>query len=891
MGLSPKGWWTIRLTPFHEPKLTRCKDHDLWYEDANCLVHFHAEGSSKRGPSLKIPFAAVQLSNCSYLLDQCLSVRRESTISQTSDSGYDSCGSPSPQPKIYDLFVPAPVDLSREQAYIYHVTTRNFFAFLLNQALVGEKLGLALIELWQRAQDWQPQDDAKARLLSYCDQQGYLSLAENVQYATAILNLAEKAHFRELWTNSFVHCVGMHDSLDLGPDHTELSNMTKALLTRASLEMDLHLSRVMRAVGSFLEEEFGIDRLGLSKPARAHLDRFRCFLSTHYMERLGYFPPSHSDPYDNQLWHDLHDDFDSLYELLADTKSDDDMNNASNASGGICCLQNTYAFNERHGCEPLPHPSPLLPAVSEAKRSTDTQRSLRSLRLVRSNSSSEVHLPPRMALAQATNSLPDRTANRKIVDAYRRFERSRPEEKITVQEARKVRWLLIYGVLQMLKSITNSPAGVEVGSASYPLCVLTVASPAWQDNQPDEVTKSTSSNSTLGKGEDFPSTPDEGPRPSTEGRISIHPDCEADNAADYFSTSRRSSVNAQDLTPPPLRIQHPTRTASIRMSMSSSVHSLQRSFSLARRNSSRKSMQAPRHRRQGSYEIVGQGFGSSTQRREASHREALEGLEGASQDSPAQKSVGTTHNPWQEFDFGLHNVAEEPILNDCHLDSMFSFEELGQREQTPTEPEYARDLDRVDEHNETAPGNRNSWLATDADFTTAISSSSRPAPDEPISATTCSTDPNSLRSSYLAEDCLTPATMYSSPAESPLSSPRHSFKSSSYFPRPKHISLLDSQSEPEPSARPSLNAGCYCPSGLERQTSVTPALSRFSSYRMGKDLRISEDEGHSVAGEDSQPRFSAVYELEATESNASVSDEVRGRVRARSDAAGFSFVH
>jgi hypothetical protein len=236
-----------------------------------------------------------------------------------SDSGYDSGASSSQQADTYELFVPAPAALSREQAYAYHITTRNFFALLTNQALVGEKLGEALVELWKRTKAWLPEEDATAKLLSYCDQQGYLSLAENVAHATAILNFSEKAQIQELWTNAFVHCVGMHERLDLSPDYHELSNITKALVTRASLEMDLHMSRVTRALGSFLEDELSANRLGLTKPARNHLDAFRTFLQTFYMEQLGYFPPSSTEPYNKRMWNDMRDDFQSLYDVLPKT--------------------------------------------------------------------------------------------------------------------------------------------------------------------------------------------------------------------------------------------------------------------------------------------------------------------------------------------------------------------------------------------------------------------------------------------------------------------------------------------------------------------------------------------------------------------------------------------
>lgn len=780
----------------------------------------------------------MQRSNCSHLLDTCLSGRKDSNFSTPSDSGYDSCTTSSPRPQTYDLFVPAPGHSTKEQAYTYHVTTRNYFALLTNQALVGEKLGLALVDLWRRTREWQPNDDATSILLSYCEQQGYLSLAENVTHAAAILNFAEKAQISELWTNAFVHCVGMHDRLDLSLDYAELSSITRALITRASLEMELHISRATRAIGCFLEEELGAERLGLTKPARNHLDRFRGFLHSFYLEQLGYFPPDSSDPYNRRLWSNIHDDFESLYELLADTSSDLSIRNSTNASGGICCLQNTQVFDSRHGCTPLPHPSPLLPSASPTAQSTDPQKKLRSLRLGRSSSVSEAKLPLRKTLTEATNSVSDEVSKRPIVVEYRRFERLRAEEKITLQEARKVRWLLIYGALQILNSMTTAPQGVrDTESVSYPLCVLTTASPGWHT---DENEKTEIEQAPTDAAPDFelttplPLTPGEEARPQSEGRISIHPDCEADNAAEYFNNSRRSSVNALDMTPPPLRVNRPTRTASIRTSVSSGVNVLQRSFSMARRNSSRKSTQAPRGGRTSSYEVIGPGYGIVTELKEcisaASDPEpsTIDTID-LPVDSAVSANVGAAHNSWQDFDFCLPNVGEEPTLDDRHLDSIVGLDPL----HIPAEPVLSFDkvteLGRLEELDEDRPVSRNSWVVDEAAFTARW-----PTFNEPASASTTSSEPNSLRSSYLADDCDTPITIYS-PSQSPRTSQRgsvdfgksHAIRRSQQNTRPRHISLASVDFDFNPAA--SLNAGCYRPTGLPGQTQFAPALSKFAS--------------------------------------------------------------
>lgn len=864
-GIVFEGLVFLSFTP--SLRLADCsQDRELWDENADCLIHFYAQGSSQRGPSLKISFKAVEASGSSYLLEQCL-VRPEDRRSTTatangSDSGYDS--SETPESQAHELYVPAPVLLTREQAYSYHVTTRNYFAFLTGQALVGEKLGLALTDLWTRAREWQGEDATTEKLLEFCEAQGYLRITGNPHWTTAVLNLAESARLSDLWIHAYVHCVGMHHKQDLSPEFDSLSNMTKALVTRASLEMDLHITRVIRAFGTFLDAELSTENLGLSRPARDHLDRFRSFLHTYYVDKLGYFPPSASEPFDKKLWLNMQKDFQSLYDYLVDTESDMQPSNRG-AIGGVCVLQNVQAFDSRHGYESLPHPLPLLPQTS-LSRATSHQNGLRSFRLGRSESKlgETSRLPPRMALAKATNHSNKEAMSSGIVQEYQRFEKQRLEERIHIAEARKVRWLLIYGVLQMLTSITRAPKEVkDYDAASYPLCVLTAGCPPWKAEKPTE-------ESTPVQAPTDQSTPLE-----EAEKFSIRPDCDADCAEDYFSLSRQPSLNALDMAPAPLRITVPlSRTASIRSSVHSGVNALQRSVvgSFNRRNSVRRRSASMSVRRPPSFaEILVDGYGNGADEQEAvpdeeerAHEDGLAQLEG---ETPKPYA-----NQFAAFDFGLNDVAEEPALDTRQMDNVF-----GLSNPRMLSPEPILDFSQLD--NAPAPSRpaaarpasassiRDSWVSESA-FTAHSPSDS----DSPISA----------RSSYTSS-CDTPATELSftnspiSTAKTSLDLPITSTKRPSHSQR--HLG----------GSTTSLNAGTYMPTGmklgtyqpsdLRSQTSVVsfrPAVSRFSSVRRDS----SADSSHS-----------SVYPEHSLQADEIEEEELRGRRKSRAldGMAKFSF--
>jgi hypothetical protein len=244
-------------------------------------------------------------------------------------------------------------------------------------------------------------------------------------------------------------------------------------------------------------------------------------------------------------------------------------------------------------------------------------------------------------------------------------------------------------------------------------------------------------------------------------------------------------------------------------------------------------------------------------------------------------NIGTTLNYWQEFDFGLPNVGEEPTLSECHLDSIVGLDTLHLPEKLMTNFEQASDLRRLERVNQDVSGDRNSWLGEEG-FTTRW-----PAFDEPASATTTSSEPSSLRSSYHSEDCDTPVSIYS-----PSQSPRNSQRGSVYFDkalasaksqqgtRPRHISLVGSDS---------LNAGCYRPSGLPGQSTFAPALSKFASCQTMTTFGAPS----SVTGRSERldSAASSVYEMDNQEADDRDADTVRGRRRTRVSVglAGFAF--
>src|SRR5947208_2438694 len=89
--------------------------------------------------------------------------------------------------------------------------------------------------------------------------------------------------------------------------------------------MDVRLEKASHALSNFLEEELSSSNLGISNGARVHLDRFRSFLQSYYVAKLGYYPPSSPNPdqdtFPKSNLLSMYQEFRNLYEYLADNNS------------------------------------------------------------------------------------------------------------------------------------------------------------------------------------------------------------------------------------------------------------------------------------------------------------------------------------------------------------------------------------------------------------------------------------------------------------------------------------------------------------------------------------------------------------------------------------------
>lgn len=321
--------------------------------------------------------------------------------------------------------------------------------------------------------------------------------------------------------------------------------MSKALITRAHLEMDLRLEHAGKALGNFLEDDMSGSYLGLGQDARVHLERFRSFLHSFYVQKYGYWPPPqknrHSKALPKSIYRTMYFEIRNLYEYLVDPTSSDSFQSSRPAEGGICVLQNIKTFDKRHKYATLPHALPLLPQLPRDMAGHKIHG------LAKLFASKQLRLERRVAasaaLSAATNPSNVAVMECRLVREYLKFEKTwsmNEEERITCADARKVRWILVYAMLQTLVSVTRAPKEVrDTEDVEYPLCCQIAGTPPWNlGKRPQPLDKDVAAINTY----------------SPSPIISIKPDID-----DYFTPKPASSpiIKAQPAITLPHKISIP----------------------------------------------------------------------------------------------------------------------------------------------------------------------------------------------------------------------------------------------------------------------------------------------------------------------------------------------
>ena len=382
----------------------------------------------------------------------------------------------------------------------HHTTTRNFFALLKDKPLVGLTYFQALMDLFERLKLWMPTDCNPCEMLvKYLLKNGLHNIANDPGAAAGMLAWSEDVEVRwqEGWRESFVHCTGMYAQVQARPEYRDISNTTCVLLNRAHLELQARIQEVEHRLSTF---DFN-DMWGANKPvesdARASYDRLRHALNAHFQAQHKRWPPRESNEngsnwLNRTLVGQLQQDFAALYDVYADcTKSGLGLATENECSRDCVKISNDPIVGEyeigltkmlaywdhKHKYAHLPNSLPLLPIPFDVHEKTKPMKS--SFFSTKSKSLEKQII---QAYEEARNpQVHDTKTSGSLVDKFRQLERTDQPGDLNPREARKGRWMLIYGILQVLATISvDTPHLYFKDNVSYFLNPHLKGTPPWE---------------------------------------------------------------------------------------------------------------------------------------------------------------------------------------------------------------------------------------------------------------------------------------------------------------------------------------------------------------------------------------------------------------------------
>ncbi|KAI4862681.1 hypothetical protein F4820DRAFT_13362 [Hypoxylon rubiginosum] len=394
----------------------------------------------------------------------------------------------------YEMFFATPPNLSKLEAHRQAITTRNVFALLYHASLVGLSLHQALSDLLARLNAYMPPEaDNVGTILNYLSARGIDDARNDAETAVSVLAWSEAPEVRweEGWCEAFVHCAGMFSRLEMCADFKNVTPITRALLERGCLETQLRVQAAEERLAEFsFDDIWPTSGPAARGPAREASERLRQFFINHYAKTHGDWPPPDTGARTaegEEMWltrtmaKQMQKDFGALYDYLVnrDIVWDESETRSSrkwmmvSESGNKSFNPDTpdlpltdmlIEFDNRMRFPHIPHPYPLVPeSIPPTSPPTSRERSRKDKYNNHAKQGADDRINERraqLAYTEATNIyiLGSDFTQSDLIESFVKFEKADQVGAVDPFVARRGRWVLVYGILQALASVSvDSP--------------------------------------------------------------------------------------------------------------------------------------------------------------------------------------------------------------------------------------------------------------------------------------------------------------------------------------------------------------------------------------------------------------------------------------------------
>ncbi|KAF2643017.1 hypothetical protein P280DRAFT_515457 [Massarina eburnea CBS 473.64] len=414
-----------------------------------------------------------------------------------SDMGYlDSSPPPfsqlSQQQLTHELWFAAPAHIKTPQGQrLHHVAIRNFLAMLHDKPIVGSDFFEMLLGLQPEIQVMYDLDhDDQSRISSnersvqmitnYLTQHKLDDVRRSIKQSMCLLAWSEldNVKWKQGYLETFVHLTGvLCPELEEVPEFRRLSLATRRNLGIAAKQLQLRVIEAEEKLGPFDFEDLWFDPTKMANhPVYQSYQAFRHFLINYYTRIYGNWPPVQGKTWLNRkMVLELQQDFGALYDYLVNRDVAWDSREERPGKKWQMVNRKTedfradrpdlsvtdmlVTFDNKHGYLHIPHPYPLLPREVPQSKPAVQKKSLFGLKKSKTEPAKDAktHLQLSIIYSDATNieKLDDSFTGSALIDAFERFELSTELKPTTTpREARLGRWILLYGILQCLSTLS-----------------------------------------------------------------------------------------------------------------------------------------------------------------------------------------------------------------------------------------------------------------------------------------------------------------------------------------------------------------------------------------------------------------------------------------------------